>query len=101
MAGSQYISVREAAQTLSITEKKVMDLLEEKKLIGYRIADQFLRLKKEEVLNLRDSGKVETETLQYPYTTAERVKDFLFFNDFYLAAGIIILTLLYVIFYVD
>ena len=46
MADSQYISVRETAQLLGVSEKKIMDMIEDKTLHGYRIANQFLRLKK-------------------------------------------------------
>jgi len=74
-----------------------MDLIEEGKLTGYRIANQFLRLKKSEVLKLRNSGNVEVEITQIPYTRTERLKDFFYFNDFYLVSGAIILILLYVI----
>ena len=99
MSTSQFISVRETAQLLGISEKKVMDLIEEGKLPSYRIADKFLRLKKEEALALRNSGNVRKETTVHPYTQPERIKDFFYFNDFYLVALILIIILLYVIFY--
>jgi excisionase family DNA binding protein len=90
----QYVSVREAAQILAISEKKVMDLIDEKTLLAYRIANQFLRLKKSDVLSLRNSGSVAAETVQHPYTAAERFKDFFYFNDFYLVSIFIILILI-------
>lgn len=99
MAASQFISVRETAQILGVSEKKVMDLIEEKKLQAYRIADKFLRLKKSEVLNLRGAGGVVREDVPLAYTPAERIKDFFYFNDFYIFSLVIILELLYVIFY--
>lgn len=99
MTTGQYISVRETAQLLGITEKKVMDLIEEGKLQAYRIANQFLRLRREEVLSLRNSGEVEIENTEIPYTSSERLKDFFYYNDFYLISLAIILGLLYVIFY--
>ncbi|MCK5581519.1 MAG: helix-turn-helix domain-containing protein [Candidatus Omnitrophica bacterium] len=99
MTDSQYISVRETAQLLGISEKKVMDMIDEKKLQAYRIANQFLRLKKSEVVGLRNSGSITNESVRFPYSFRERVKDFFYYNDFYLLATIIILTLLYVIFY--
>ncbi|MCK5214668.1 MAG: helix-turn-helix domain-containing protein [Candidatus Omnitrophica bacterium] len=99
MADSQYISVRETAQLLGVSEKKIMDMIEDKTLHGYRIANQFLRLKKKEVLQLQSTGTVERETNDYPYTFAERITDFFYFNDFYLISVIIILILLYIIFY--
>ena len=99
MATSQFISVRETAQIMAVSEKKVMDLIEERKLQAYRIANKFLRLKKSEVLNLRNTGKVVQENYQISYTPAEKIKDFFYFNDFYLISSIIILVLLYIIFY--
>src|SRR3990167_5079111 len=99
MTAGQFISVRDTAQLLGISEKKVMDVIEERRLQAYRIADKFLRLKKTEVMSLRNSGHVTREDLQIAYTTAERVRDFFYFNDFYLLSFFIILELLYVIFF--
>ena len=99
MATSQFISVRETAQILAITEKKVMDLIEEGKLQAYRIADKFLRLKRADVLKLRNTGDVVIENHQIPYTSAERINDFFHYNNFYLLSSALILVLLYVIFY--
>lgn len=95
----QFITVREAAQTLGISEKKVMDLVEENRLRAYKIAGQFLRLKKSEVLQLQTSGKITQEAVQYPYTSAERISDLLYFNDFYFFCLTIIAVLLYIIFH--
>ncbi len=99
MTTTQFISVRETSQIMGISEKKVMDLIEEKKLHAYRIADKFLRLKRSEVMTLRNSGHVVREDHQFAYTSSEKVKDFFYFNDFYLVAGLVVLQLLYVIFY--
>jgi excisionase family DNA binding protein len=97
MTTSQYISVREAAQILGISEKKVMDFVDGKKLQAYRIADQFLRLKKDEVLSLRNTGTVVNENVQHPYTQSDRLKDFFYYNDFYMvSAGVIIILLIFV-----
>ena len=99
MATSQFISVRETSQILAVTEKKVMDLVEEGKLQAYRIADKFLRLKRADVLKLRNTGNVAKENHQIPYTSSERVKDFFHYNNFYLLSTILVLVLLYIIFY--
>ncbi len=87
MATSQFISVRETAQILVITEKKVMDMIEEGKLQAYRIADKFLRLKRADVLKLRNTGNVVKENHQIPYTSSERVQDFFHYNNFYLLSS--------------
>ncbi len=94
----QFISVREAAQTLGISEKKIMDLVEDRQLQAYKIAGQFLRLKKSEVVNLQASGSVIEEAAKLKYTSSERVWDFFYFNDFYIASSVIIGAFLYMIF---
>ncbi len=98
MAG-QYITVRETAQILGVTEKKVTDLIESGKLQAYRIADQFLRLKRTEVLQIKTSGEVASESVHYDYTFADRLRDFIVFNDFYLIAILVAMVLVYFIFF--
>ena len=97
----QYISVRETAQILGISEKKVMDMIEAGQLQAYRIADQFLRLKRNEIMEMRSSGQIVSENIRHDYTTAEKVRDFFYFNDFYLLALIVISVLLYIIFFTN
>lgn len=98
--GSQYITVRETAQLLGVSEKKVTDLIEGGQLQAYKIADQFLRLKRSEVMQIRTSGQVVSENVKYEYTPAERLKDFFYFNDFYIFSALVIAVLLYIIFFV-
>ena len=98
MTDNQYISVREAAQILGITEKKVMDLIDEGKLQAYKIANQFLRLKKNEINELRNTGKVAAEVIDHPYSVPERFRDFFYYNDFYLACAGIVSVLVIIIF---
>ena len=96
---SQYITVRETAQILGVSEKKVMDLIETGKLQAYKIADQFLRFKRNEVLNMLSTGQVVSESIAHDYTPAERLRDFFYYNDFYLMSLAVIGILLYIIFF--
>lgn len=97
MSESQYISVRESAQLLGISERKIMDMIDAKELNAYKIANQFLRLKRLEVQAVRRSGSIQSETVQFPYTFSERLKDFFYFNDFYLVSCVIIFLLVYIV----
>lgn len=94
----QFISVREAAQTLGISEKRIMDFVDTGHLQAYRIAGQFLRLKKSEVLTIRQAETTSEETTLYKYTLAERIKDFIYYNDFYLISIAVICFLIFLIF---
>ena len=95
----QFISVREAAQTLGISEKKIMDMVDVGKLQAYKIAGQFLRLKRSEIVDMQTAGHVVEEITQYKYTPSERIRDLFYFNDFYIITSFIIVALLYIIFY--
>ncbi len=97
MSSDQYIPVREAAQILGVSEKRIMDLIEEGQLTAYRIANQFLRLKKADVLGLQTSGSVEPESVQQPHSLQEKISDFFYFNDFYIICAGIIGVLLFII----
>ena len=99
MTATPYVTVREAAQMLGVSEGKLMAFVENKKLQAYRIAGQYVRFKREDVLAIKDSGDVASETVKYPYTVQERTRDIFAYNDFYIAAVVIILVLLYVIFF--
>ncbi len=94
----KFISVRDAAQILGVSEKKIIDLVDEGQIPAYRIGGQYLRLKKEQIEGLKDSKLIKAENLRYEYSWFERLKDFFYFNDFYIASLIIIVVLFYVIF---
>ena len=95
MANKEYVSIRESAELLSVTEKKVLDLLKDKTLQGYRIANQFLRLKRVDVIYLRDSQKINIEVKRYPYTFGERIYDFFLYNLFYMVCILLIIIFVY------
>ena len=99
MSSEQFITVRETSQILGVSEKKVMDMIEAQKLQAYRIADQFLRLKKSEVVSVRNSGHVINENVKFEYTQAEHLSDFFYFNDFYILSLAVVIVLLSIIFF--
>ena len=96
---SPYVTVREASQILEIPEGKIMQMVHDKKLQAYRIADQYLRLKRTDIMGMRNSGEVVSENVKFPYTFNERLRDFFAYNDFYVIAFVIIIALLSVIFF--
>jgi len=100
MTTKPYVTVREAGQILGVSEGRIMALVDEKKLQAYRIAQQYLRFKREDVQRLKNSGHVTSETIKFPYTPQERLRDFLAYNDFYIGSLIVILALLFIIFFV-
>lgn len=98
MQNKQYITLREAAYSLGISEGKITTLIDERKLTAYKIAGQYLRLKREDVENLKQSGSVKAETVKFSYTSSERLADFFLYNDFYLFSVLAILVCLILVF---
>ncbi|MBF0485006.1 MAG: helix-turn-helix domain-containing protein [Candidatus Omnitrophica bacterium] len=99
MTLSPYVTVREAAQILGIAEGKIMSLVESHKLQAYRIADQYLRLKRKDIEMLKNSGEIVSENVKFPYTARERFRDLLAYNDFYIVSFLVIVVLLGIIFF--
>jgi excisionase family DNA binding protein len=95
----KFISVREAAQILGVTEKRILDLAEEGKIPAYRIAGQFLRFKENQIEEIRDKGIVVSEDNSLQYTRRERVLDLVYFNDFYIICLVFTICLLAIIFF--
>jgi excisionase family DNA binding protein len=90
----KFISVREASQILGVSEKKILDLAEEGKIPAYRIAGQFLRFKENQLEDIRERGIVVSEDKSYPYTSRERLLDFVYYNDFYIVCVVFVFCLL-------
>lgn len=95
---STYVTVREASQILGIPEGKIMLMVDERKLTAYRIADQYLRLKRVDVDQIKNSGNVVSENVKFPYTPQERLRDLFSYNDFYIASFVVIAVLLAIVF---
>lgn len=93
------ITVREVSQILNISEQEVIELAEQGAVPAYKIAGTHLRFKKEQINRIKhlDQIKFKTRTQHIKYTFTERIKDYVYFNDFYLLAGILIAFMLWVI----
>ena len=105
----EYLSTREAAELLEISEVEVKSLIEKHSIPTHQIAGAFLRLKKKELEELKNKWRIERElfardgktfaheTKAKKATITERISDFWYFNDFYVLCSLIIFTLVYFI----
>jgi len=100
MAEEKFLTVRDAASILGVSEKEVVDLVEKGTLSAYKIGGIYLRFKKEQIQEFK---KHSHPSLPKPepavdYPVSDRFNDFFYFNDFYIVAVIVIALLLYAIF---
>jgi excisionase family DNA binding protein len=100
MTEEKMLTVRDVAAMLGVSEKDVLDLAENGKIPGYKVAGVYLRFKKEQVQQYKNdqshlkpkAAKGEADGL------GSRVGDFFYFNDFYIFALIFIVLLGYLVY---
>ena len=100
------LTLKEAAECLHLTEKQVRRLVTEGKIPAYQIGGMYLRFKEEHIFSLRAKfggkqahGDTESHgaasSFKNPFLSSAR--DFLYFNDFYIFAAVLIIFLIYTI----
>ncbi len=100
MTDEKLLTIREVSLSLNISERQVIELAESGTVPAYKIGGVYLRFKRQEVEEYRK------KLAQHPHAAArpspvsfgERLRDFFYFNDFYIFSGIVIVSMLYIIF---
>jgi len=92
------LTIREVSHILGISEKEVVDLAEQGKIPAYKVGGVYLRFRRDQIEEMR--RKFVHPHISHPqkYNFAERVRDFVFYNDFYIISAVIILIIIYIIF---
>lgn len=98
MAEHKMITVRETAALLGFTEKEVLDLAQSQALPAHHIAGVYMRFNRNQVLEYKKAHGITSEQEEAAADESEKVLDFLYLNDFYIFAFIIIAALLVLIF---
>lgn len=99
MSEQKLLTVRDVSLLLGISEKEVMDLAENAVIPAYKIGGVYLRFKKEQVQEYQKSHKVSLNKAEVhsEYSFRDKLRDFLYFNDFYILAVLIIVLLLIIV----
>jgi len=91
-------TLHDAAKYLSVSDEEVRLLVREGRLVAYKIGGAFLRFKKLDLDAIKpDLKDLLSQSLPDDYSLSERIKDFIYFNDFYIASGVIILAVVWII----
>ena len=83
------LNEKEASEYLGISEDELKELVQQKRIPAYKIAGQFLRF------DLKDLDALKKEK---DYSLFSRLKDYIYYNDFYIIVAILILILLALVF---
>ena len=92
----------EVATYLGIQEMDVKQLVREGQLTGYKLGGQFLRFRPDQVEALKGKIRFRPNARRVPTrpqdSWVEQLKDFVYFNDFYMvSAGLLAILLIYLI----
>jgi excisionase family DNA binding protein len=105
----RYLDVHEAAEILEVGEEELWELVHRHEIPAHNIAGAFLRFKKDAIEDIKNKWRIERELFPeaqrpqthqshlVPVSTAERLKDFWYFNDFYVICSALVVVLLYFI----
>ena len=105
----EYLSVHEASQILEISEQELWSLVHQHQVPTHTIAGAFLRFKKNEIEELKNKWRIQRElfpkreryfshkNMVSPAGIFESLRDFWYFNDFYIVCSILVVVLLYFI----
>lgn len=98
------LNIQEVCRYLGLSEEDLRKLVDRGEIPAYRLGGTILRFKKNQIDQARARGIPKIDNLEQKDLTVavesriERVKDFLYFNDFYIISVIIIVILLIIIF---
>jgi predicted DNA-binding transcriptional regulator AlpA len=105
----RYLDVHEAAEILEVSEDELWGLVRHHQVPSHNIAGAFLRFKKEDIEELKIKWRIERELFpkKQRYFAHEstvqkadwhdRLRDFWYFNDFYVFCSVLSVALLYFI----
>ncbi|MCK4917666.1 MAG: helix-turn-helix domain-containing protein [Candidatus Omnitrophica bacterium] len=91
------IATREVSRILGISEKEVIEMAETKLIPHFKVAGEFLRFKREDILKVKPEIKKRYNLPEKKIPYIEGLREFIYFNDFYIFSIAIIVILIWVI----
>lgn len=93
----KFLTFKEAADYLGIPEAELETLVEKARIPSYKIGGIYTRFRVDDLNSYR--RKIPGKFLKREGgTTLDRIKDFFYFNDFYIYSAAAIIVILYFIF---
>ncbi len=92
------ITLRKASEILNIPENEILDLAKNNKIPHYFIGGEFIRFRKEDLIKAKENLYKALNIKPRDYTLTDRLKDFFYYNDFYIFSSAIIIFLCVIIF---
>ena len=95
MAEEKLLTVRDVSILLGVSEKDVLDLTENGAIPAYKVGGVYLRFKKEQVDEYKKSHPYlhHKSAEKMSARPQDKIRDFFYFNDFYIFAIALIILL--------
>jgi hypothetical protein len=81
-----------------MSEKEIIDLAHAGVLPHLKVAGEFLRFRREDIVRVKTNVHKRYNLPEKKPQGKESLKEFFYFNDFYIVSTIVILVLLWIIF---
>jgi len=93
------LTVREVSHILKLTEKEVIEFAENGEIPAYKVAGLYLRFKKDQIDLIREAFLLKRGIpIDVHSPLFDRIKDFFYFNDFYILSFILVALMIFFIF---
>jgi excisionase family DNA binding protein len=97
VSNNKLLTIRDVANYLNITEKEVVELAENGAIPAYKVGGVYLRFKKEQLDQVKPRITPNQALVSIEGTAVEKIRDFVYHNDFYILSLVVIFLLLYFI----
>lgn len=94
---NKLLTTREVSQELGLSEKEIIHLAQANKIPHFRIGEEFFRFKKIDILRIKPKIRKKYSSEENRRFPAGRLREFIYFNDFYIAAFLAVVFLLWLI----
>jgi len=94
----KFLTSREAAGYLRIDEDELQDLIRKGKIPSYNIGGIYARFKVDDLNFYCRKNPRSARAKKEKQGFADKIKDFFYFNDFYILSSIAIIVIIYFIF---
>lgn len=104
MMSEKLLNIKEVCEYLGLSEEDLRKLVDRGEIPAYRLGGTILRFRKEQIDKVKAQGipkivKLDEEVLTgATESRMDKIRDLLYFNDFYIISAIIIIILLGIIF---
>ncbi len=91
------LTTREVSSILGISEKEIIELANSNMMAHFKLGGEFFRFRRKDILQIKPAIKKKYNIPEKQHHGFEGVREFLYFNDFYIFSITAIILLLWFI----